>query len=600
MKFRSDLAGSISAVRFYKGPSNIGAHVGNLWTLTGTKLASVNFSGETSSGWQQASFSSPVPISANTTYIVSYYSPNGWYADDLQYFGTAGVDRAPLHALSNGTDGANGVYIYATGGGFPTDTYNSTNYWVDVVFVTANVSTWSISGTITGGAGATVKLTGTSTGTVTADASGVYTFTSVANGTYTVTPSKNGFTFTPTNRTVTVNGANVSSIDFTAQAVATWSISGTISGGAGATVNLTGTSTAIATADASGVYTFTSLANGTYTVTPSKAGFTFTPTNRAVTVNGANVSSIDFTAQAVATWSITGSITGGAGATVNLTGTSTGTVTADGSGVYTFPSVANGTYTVTPSKTGFTFTPANRTVTVNGASVSGIDFTAQGTPPPTGIAIDVNTSTDRTTAGTTVTSPMFSTTVGNELLLAFVATDQISGTAVTVRAVSGAGLTWTLVRRTNVQRGTSEIWRAFAPTAVSNVSLIATVSQSVVSSITVMSFSGVDTSGTNGSGAIGATAGTNAATGAPTASLVTTRNNSWVFGVGNDYDNPIQRTPGPNQSLVHQFLTPTGDTYWVQKQNSSTPVSGTVVTINDTAPTTDRYNLTICEIRPSP
>jgi len=72
----------------------------------------------------------------------------------------------------------------------------------------------------------------------------------------------------------------------------------------------------------------------------------------------------------------------------------------------------------------------------------------------------------------------------------------------------------------------------------------------------------VDTTGTNGSDAIGTTGTGNAKPGAPSASLTTTRNNSWVFGVGNDYDNAVSRTLGPDQTLVHQDLAPTGDTYW--------------------------------------
>ncbi len=114
--------------------------------------------------------------------------------------------------------------------------------------------------------------------------------------------------------------------------------------------------------------------------------------------------------------------------------------------------------------------------------------------------------------------------------------------------------------------------------------------------MTVLTFSGVNTSGTNGSGAIGATKSASSAKGAPTATLVTTQNNSWVFGVGNDYDNAIARTPGAGQSLVHQLLSATGDTYWMQMQNSPTPLSGTSVTINDTAPAGDRYNLSIVEV----
>jgi hypothetical protein len=112
-------------------------------------------------------------------------------------------------------------------------------------------------------------------------------------------------------------------------------------------------------------------------------------------------------------------------------------------------------------------------------------------------------------------------------------------------------------------------------------------------------FKGVDATGTNGSGAIGATGSGNSGQGAPTASLVTTRNGSWVLGVGNDYDNALSRTPGAGQVLVHQYFAPVGDTYWVQRQNTATAASGTTVSINDTTPTTDRYNLTICEVLPS-
>ncbi len=136
MKFRSDVAGTVTGVRFYKGSSNTGTHTGHLWTATGTLLASVTFTGETASGWQQATFSAPVPISANTTYVVSYYAPNGSYSANSGYF-TSAADKAPLHGLASGTDGSNGVYRYGTSTAFPTDSYNNTNYWVDVVLATA-------------------------------------------------------------------------------------------------------------------------------------------------------------------------------------------------------------------------------------------------------------------------------------------------------------------------------------------------------------------------------------------------------------------------------------------------------------------------------
>src|SRR5258708_6425796 len=147
---------------------------------------------------------------------------------------------------------------------------------------------------------------------------------------------------------VTVNGPNVTGINFTAQAIA-WSISGTISGGAGSTVALNGMASATTTADASGNYSFTGLANGPYPVAPSKSGFTFSPANHAVTVNGANVTGINFTAQAI-TWSISGTISGGAGSTVALSGTASAATTADASGNYSFTGLANGGLTGTPPK----------------------------------------------------------------------------------------------------------------------------------------------------------------------------------------------------------------------------------------------------------
>jgi len=134
VRFRSDVAGFISGIRFYKGPSNTGTHLGRLWTTGGTQLASASFSAETASGWQQVNFAAPVAVTAGTTYIASYYAPVAAYSADTAFFAVAGVDQGPLHAPKDASGSANGVYRYGTGGGFPTSTYKSTNYWIDVVF----------------------------------------------------------------------------------------------------------------------------------------------------------------------------------------------------------------------------------------------------------------------------------------------------------------------------------------------------------------------------------------------------------------------------------------------------------------------------------
>jgi cytochrome c peroxidase len=136
VKFTADQSGLVTAIRFYKGAANTGTHIGSLWTASGQLLASVTFANETASGWQQADLANPVAIDANTTYVVSYLAPNGGYAADSGYFAAAGVDSPPLHALRNGVSGGNGLYAYAPTTQFPTGSFQSTNYWVDVVFAT--------------------------------------------------------------------------------------------------------------------------------------------------------------------------------------------------------------------------------------------------------------------------------------------------------------------------------------------------------------------------------------------------------------------------------------------------------------------------------
>ncbi len=137
VKFYSDVPGFVTGVRFYKALANTGTHVGRLWTGTGTLLASVTFVNETGSGWQEATFDTPVEIAANTTYVISYHAPNGRYSANLSYFSGTGRDSGPLHALADGVEGGNGVYAYGPGGIFPTSTWQSANYWVDVVFRTS-------------------------------------------------------------------------------------------------------------------------------------------------------------------------------------------------------------------------------------------------------------------------------------------------------------------------------------------------------------------------------------------------------------------------------------------------------------------------------
>jgi hypothetical protein len=134
VKVQSDVNGSVTGIRFYKGPTNTGTHVGNLWSSGGTLLGSGTFANETASGWQEMDFATPIAISANTVYVVSYHTNVGQYSITRNYFTNQGVNNPPLHALQSGVSGSDGVYAYGPTSHFPTSSYQDTNYWVDLVF----------------------------------------------------------------------------------------------------------------------------------------------------------------------------------------------------------------------------------------------------------------------------------------------------------------------------------------------------------------------------------------------------------------------------------------------------------------------------------
>jgi hypothetical protein len=133
LKFQATTNGEITGLRFYKGPGNTGPHVADLWSSTGTPLATATFTNETAGGWQQVNFSSPVAITAGTTYVASYHTNSGDYSANPNLFATAQTN-GPLTAPSSSSSGGNGVYAYGSSSLFPTNSFNSTSYGVDVLF----------------------------------------------------------------------------------------------------------------------------------------------------------------------------------------------------------------------------------------------------------------------------------------------------------------------------------------------------------------------------------------------------------------------------------------------------------------------------------
>lgn len=136
VRFRSNVPGTIRALRFYRGTRNANGYVARLWTSSGTLLGQASVADGRIPGWQEVTLPSPVSISAGATYIISYYTSNGQFARDA-YGLTHAVVSGNLTAPGSASVGGNGVYVYATGGGFPANSYKDANYWVDVRFTPA-------------------------------------------------------------------------------------------------------------------------------------------------------------------------------------------------------------------------------------------------------------------------------------------------------------------------------------------------------------------------------------------------------------------------------------------------------------------------------
>ena len=407
VKFRADSNGYITGLRFYKASTNVGTHVGHLWTRAGVLLGSATFTSETKSGWQQVNFSTPIAVSANTTYVASYFAPAGHYSENINVFSRTGIDSPPLHALANGVDGPNGVYLYSSSGGFPTSSYYSTNYWVDVVYtpqtVVANpqltVSANSLSfGSVTVNTSTTKSVTLTSSGTSavkvnSASISGAGF--SIVGGSFPVTLNPNQsitllVQFKPTT-TGAVTGQLTIKSNSTTGGTAVVSLSGT--GAAATKPQLTVSTTALSfgsvAVDSSATQAVALTSSGTSAVTVnsvsiSGAGFTLVAGTFPVTLNPGQSMTLQLQFKPTTTGAVAGQLTissnstTGGTAVVSLSGTGTTagkpqlTVSAT---TLSFGSVAVGssaTQSVTLTSSG------TSSLTVNSASVSGTGFAILG------------------------------------------------------------------------------------------------------------------------------------------------------------------------------------------------------------------------------
>jgi hypothetical protein len=261
-----------------------------------------------------------------------------------------------------------------------------------------------------------------------------------------------------------------------------------------------------------------------------------------------------------------------------------GQVTANGS-------LFSTSWDTTTSANGPQVLSATATDTSGNTSAATVNVTVSN-PPPTTTCFIVDSTTSAYGHSSVTTSP-FSDALPGELLVAFAGSDGPNSSGSQTVTVSGGGLTWTLVKRANAQAGTAEVWTSTAPSTARLTNARITAKQSRT---------GYDLSlyviAVQGTGGIGASAAQSAGNGAPSVTLTTTKAGSLIYGVGNDWDNAVARVIGINQIMDNQRLdTGTGDTYWIQNQTYPPLIpAGASITLNDTAPTNDRWNFVSVEI----
>jgi hypothetical protein len=454
VQFKSDVSGVITGIRFYKAGNNTGSHVGNLWSSTGTLLASATFTSETVSGWQQVKFAAPVAIAANTVYVASYHTRYGHYSDDQNYFANAGVDNPPLHAVRAGTSGSNGVYAYGSTSRFPTQNWRASNYWVDVVFMPASTavtpavgisvtpSTASLAANASGSFTATVTnasntaVTWAVTGGTIAVSGNSVTYTAPANsGTYTVTATSVADATKKASATVTVAAAPVvgvvvspstvsltcskqtnfnASVSNTTNTAVTWTASGgTILSGSGNAITYsapaspgTYTVTATSVADPNKKASATVIAAAAPAVAVSISPAT---ASLAVNASGSFTATVTNTSNTAVTWTASGGTIAGSGNTVT----------------YTAPA-NSGTYTVSATSVADSTKKASATVIAAAAPAVAVSIS----PATASLAVNASGSFTATVTNTSNTAVTWTVTGG---------TIAVSGNSVTYTAPANSG-----------------------------------------------------------------------------------------------------------------------------------------------------------------
>jgi hypothetical protein len=236
---------------------------------------------------------------------------------------------------------------------------------------------------------------------------------------------------------------------------------------------------------------------------------------------------------------------------------------------------------------GFTYTASDGIHVSTPAAVQ-ITVTSPGIPfvfP----SVDVSVSADQKQAAAKVVSPELTTTAAERLLVAFVTVDGPTSATQKVSSVTGGGLTWTLVTRSNSTWGTAEIWQAHATSKLTDAVVTAKFAKSGFDgSITVTAFA-------NAAGSVGASAAGSGVSGAPSVTVAPRADGSLIWATGHDWTHAAAPAPLASQTVRHSFLDKrVDDSFWTESFDY--PTTNFPIMIGASSPTADRWQLVGVEI----
>ncbi|SDY36891.1 parallel beta-helix repeat (two copies) [Jannaschia faecimaris] len=128
MRFCVETAGEIDGFRVWRGEANDAEMPATLWDGNGNAIATATFVDTVDGGWQEVMLDTPIAVEAGQSYTVSYQAPQGTYAYSQGFFDQT-ISSGALHVEADA-----GVFDYGLTNAAPTESYNQSNYWIDVLF----------------------------------------------------------------------------------------------------------------------------------------------------------------------------------------------------------------------------------------------------------------------------------------------------------------------------------------------------------------------------------------------------------------------------------------------------------------------------------